>query len=75
MQALKHFMKCSPNEEEQAIELAIETIARANDDQLTHTLVEYLMGEADGMPKVALSTLCLISVFLLFCVLLAYFFI
>ena len=46
-------MKCSPNEEEKAIDLAVETIARANDDQLTHSLVEYLMGEADGMPKVS----------------------
>ena len=52
LQAVKHFLKCTPNESEQAIGLAIETVGRAEDDKLTNTLVEYLMGEQDGQPKV-----------------------
>ena len=52
LQALKHFLKCTFNESEQAIGLAIETVGRAEDDKLTNTLVEYLMGEQDGQPKV-----------------------
>lgn len=39
-------------EDEQNIELAIETIGQANDDGLTQQLIEFLMGDTDGMPKV-----------------------
>ncbi|XP_046339799.1 WD repeat-containing protein 19-like isoform X2 [Haliotis rufescens] len=48
--AMKHFLRCN-GEDSQAIELAIETVGRANDDQLTHQLIDFLMGETDGMPK------------------------
>lgn len=41
-------------EDTQSIELAIETVGQANDDQLTHSLIDFLMGETDGMPKVGL---------------------
>ncbi|XP_041357231.1 WD repeat-containing protein 19-like isoform X2 [Gigantopelta aegis] len=48
--AMKHFLRCS-GEDSQAIELAIETVGRANDDQLTRQLIDFLMGETDGIPK------------------------
>ncbi|XP_059172519.1 WD repeat-containing protein 19-like [Physella acuta] len=48
--AMKHFLKCNP-EDGQAIELAIETVGRANDDILTKQLVDFLMGDVDGTPK------------------------
>lgn len=50
-QAMKHFLRCS-GEDGQAIELAIETVGRANDDQLTRQLIDFLMGETDNIPKV-----------------------
>ena len=53
-QAMKHFLRCD-GENSQAIELAIETVGRANDDQLTHELVNFLMGDTDGVPKVMSS--------------------
>ncbi|XP_022086384.1 WD repeat-containing protein 19-like [Acanthaster planci] len=50
--ALKHFLRCpTTNDDNQAVEMAIETVGRAKDDQLTHQLIDYLMGETDGMPK------------------------
>lgn len=52
LQALKHFLRVQSIEDTQSIELAIETVGQANDDQLTHTLIDFLMGETDGMPKV-----------------------
>lgn len=51
LQALKHFVKCS-GEDGQAIELAIETVGRANDESLTRMLIDFLMGETDNVPKV-----------------------
>lgn len=48
---MKHFLKCN-GEDSQAIELAIETVGRANDDSLTRQLIDFLMGETDNMPKV-----------------------
>ncbi|XP_075715308.1 WD repeat-containing protein 19 [Rhinoderma darwinii] len=49
--ALKHFLKCSTTEENAAIEMAIETVGQAKDETLTNQLIDYLMGESDGMPK------------------------
>ncbi|CAN2388495.1 WD repeat-containing protein [Pristimantis euphronides] len=49
--ALKHFLKCSTTEENAAIEMAIETVGQAKDEMLTNQLIDYLMGESDGMPK------------------------
>jgi WD repeat-containing protein 19 len=48
-EALDLFLKCPNNEK--AIELAIETIGEAKNDQLTHVLIDFLMGEVDGIPK------------------------
>jgi len=50
--ALKHFLRCpSSTGDNQFIEMAIETVGEANDDTLTHQLIDYLMGETDGAPK------------------------
>lgn len=51
--ALKHLLRVQTAnaDDAQSIELAIETVGAANDDQLTHQLLDYLMGEADGVPK------------------------
>nr|XP_054756020.1 WD repeat-containing protein 19-like isoform X1 [Lytechinus pictus] len=50
--ALKHFLRCPNNRDDsQAIEMAIETVGRCRDDQLAHQLIDYLMGETDGIPK------------------------
>ncbi|XP_030305507.1 WD repeat-containing protein 19 [Calypte anna] len=49
--ALKHFMKSPGTEDSLAIEMAIETVGRAKDEALTNQLIDYLMGESDGMPK------------------------
>ncbi|XP_012720994.2 WD repeat-containing protein 19 [Fundulus heteroclitus] len=48
--ALNHFLKCPETEDNQAIELAIETVRQAKDSALTNQLIEYLLGESDGMP-------------------------
>ncbi|KAM8939516.1 WD repeat-containing protein 19 [Pelodytes ibericus] len=49
--ALKHFLKCSTTDENMAIEMAIETVGQAKEELLTNQLIDYLMGESDGMPK------------------------
>ncbi|KAM6132739.1 LOW QUALITY PROTEIN: WD repeat-containing protein 19 [Pterocles gutturalis] len=49
--ALKHFMKSPSTEDNLAIDIAIETVGRAKDEALTNQLIDYLMGECDGMPK------------------------
>ncbi|XP_073198367.1 WD repeat-containing protein 19 isoform X2 [Lepidochelys kempii] len=49
--ALKHFLKSPSTEDNMAIEMAIETVGQAKDEALTNQLIDYLMGESDGMPK------------------------
>ncbi|TKS68140.1 WD repeat-containing protein 19 [Collichthys lucidus] len=49
--ALKHFLKCPSTEDNLAVEMAIETVGQAKDSSLTNLLIDYLMGESDGMPK------------------------
>ncbi|XP_068702093.1 WD repeat-containing protein 19-like [Montipora foliosa] len=51
--ALKHFLKCPVGEDGESIELAIETVGQAADEVLTHQLIDFLMGETDGIPKEA----------------------
>merc|ERR1719382_1699250 len=45
--ALKLYLKVGEKE----IDKAIEIVGKANKDQLTHTLIDYLMGEHDNVPK------------------------
>ncbi|XP_029010876.1 WD repeat-containing protein 19 [Betta splendens] len=49
--ALKHFLKCPNSEDNLAVEMAIETVGQAKDSSLTSQLIDYLMGESDGIPK------------------------
>lgn len=45
--ALKLFLQCGEAE----MEKAIEVVGKARSDMLTHTLIDFLMGETDGVPK------------------------
>jgi len=45
--ALRLFLQCG----ERAVSQAIEVVGRARSDMLTHTLIDFLMGETDGVPK------------------------
>jgi WD repeat-containing protein 19 len=45
--ALKLYLKVGEKE----IDHAIEVVGKARSDQLTHTLIDYLMGESDNVPK------------------------
>lgn len=51
--ALKLLIKASTfgNDEQQALSLAIDCVATSNDDRLATQLIEYLLGESDGVPK------------------------
>ena len=55
-QALKHFLRCPDVEDSAALTMAIETVGQANDDQLTRQLIDFLMGEIDGVPKVMVNS-------------------
>ncbi|KAI9093093.1 hypothetical protein DFS34DRAFT_717341 [Phlyctochytrium arcticum] len=48
--ALAMFLQC-PAHVEGGVDLAIETVGLAKSDALTHQLIDYLMGETDGIPK------------------------
>lgn len=45
--ALKLFLQCGEEEMDQAIQV----VGKAKNDMLTHTLIDFLMGETDGVPK------------------------
>ncbi len=45
--ALKLFLQCGDRE----IDAAIEVVGKANSDTLTHQLIDFLVGEKDGVPK------------------------
>ena len=49
--AMAHFVNCSVSEEGEAIDYAIETVGKASEDKLTHQLIDFLLGEIDGIPK------------------------
>ncbi|NXI09469.1 WDR19 protein, partial [Irena cyanogastra] len=49
--ALRHFLQSPSTEDNSAMEMAIETVGRAKDEALTNQLIDYLMGEGDGMPQ------------------------
>lgn len=36
---------------EREVEAAIDVVGRARNDLLTHMLIDFLMGETDGVPK------------------------
>lgn len=45
--ALKLYLQCGDKE----VDRAIEVVGKARNDHLTHTLIDFLMGETDGVPK------------------------
>lgn len=45
--ALRLFLQCG----ERAVDAAIDVVGRARNDMLTHQLIDFLMGESDGIPK------------------------
>lgn len=45
--ALKLFLNCGERE----MDKAIDVVGKARSDMLTHTLIDFLMGETDGVPK------------------------
>ena len=45
--ALKLFIQCGDRE----IDAAIDVVGKAQSEALTHTLIDFLVGEKDGMPK------------------------
>ncbi|TMS23823.1 WD repeat-containing protein 19 [Larimichthys crocea] len=54
--ALKHFLKCPSTEDNLAVEDGDRDgecvkVGQAKDSSLTNLLIDYLMGESDGMPK------------------------
>uniref|UniRef100_A0A182PEV0 Uncharacterized protein n=1 Tax=Anopheles epiroticus TaxID=199890 RepID=A0A182PEV0_9DIPT len=51
--ALKLLLKAASvgNEENTALSLAIDCAASAGDEKLSNVLIEYLLGESDGVPK------------------------
>eukprot|EP00118_Oscarella_pearsei_P011922 m.83949 g.83949 ORF g.83949 m.83949 type:complete len:1349 (+) comp36373_c0_seq7:62-4108(+) len=49
--ALNHFMRVSVGEDAKGIEMAVQTAGAAQSEHLTHQLIDYLMGETDGIPK------------------------
>ncbi|KAK7874235.1 hypothetical protein R5R35_006274 [Gryllus longicercus] len=51
--SLKHLMKVikSNSEDSEAINLAIDVVGVANDEHLASQLIEFLLGESDGIPK------------------------
>lgn len=50
---MKHLLKAakSNSKEREAIATAIDVVASSNDDSLSNTLIEFLLGETDGLPK------------------------
>lgn len=54
-QAVKHLIRAAQNtstEDSESIQMAIDVVAAANDAALTRQLIDFLMGEVDGIPKV-----------------------
>lgn len=51
--AMKHLLKAAKanSDENEAITIAIDVIASSNDEVLANNLIEFLLGESDGVPK------------------------
>lgn len=46
--------------ENEALSLAVDTVASSNDEKLVAHLIEFLLGETDGIPKVFNTSLFLV---------------
>lgn len=52
---MKHLIRAAQStstEDSESIQMAIDVVAASNDDGLTRQLIDFLMGEVDGIPKV-----------------------
>ena len=52
--ALRHLLKVATSnnsDDSEALNLAIEVVGRSNDPHLSRQLIDFLMGETDGVPK------------------------
>ncbi|KAF5396950.1 Outer segment 6, partial [Paragonimus heterotremus] len=49
--AIRNLLRSPYTENSPALDLALEAVGLADDTRLTHLLIVYLMGEADGVPK------------------------
>ncbi|XP_045115021.1 WD repeat-containing protein 19-like isoform X2 [Portunus trituberculatus] len=52
--AVKHLIRAAQStstEDSESIQMAIDVVAAADDDGLTRQLIDFLMGEVDGIPK------------------------
>lgn len=51
--AMKHLLKAARSNsiENEAITMAIDVVASSGDDSLSGSLIEFLLGESDGLPK------------------------
>ncbi|XP_017769670.1 PREDICTED: WD repeat-containing protein 19 [Nicrophorus vespilloides] len=51
--AMKHLLKASKlnSDENESISTAIDVVASSGDEALSNQLIEYLLGEVDGLPK------------------------
>lgn len=56
-QAIDRLLKANSSDGSN-IELAIEAVGAAQDDNLTEKVVDFLTGEVDGVPKVLLTSVC-----------------
>jgi hypothetical protein len=52
MKLLMQVMKAN-SEDAEPVSLAIDVVSVANDNHLTNQLIEFLLGETDGIPKVS----------------------
>ena len=49
--AVRSYLKASSDGPGQSVDKAIDVVGEARDDSLTSTLIDYLMGTSDGVPK------------------------
>ncbi|XP_050295176.1 WD repeat-containing protein 19 [Anthonomus grandis grandis] len=51
--AMKHLLIAAKfnSKEKDAITIAIDVVASSNDESLAHVLIEFLLGDSDGLPK------------------------
>lgn len=63
---MKLLLEVSGQDEDKAIEYAIQAAGRAKDDQITKQVVAHIMGETDGTVKVRNVPDIIFSYFILF---------
>lgn len=59
LKALKHLLKAAQltADDDEALSMAIDTVATSKDDKLANQLIDFLLG-GDGLPKVSVYFKC-----------------